>query len=128
MDAAFAYCASISDVLLQGDYIGESLDVKTVPMPEGTGSRGAASLRFFMDLCVSIRRLMRKDLLNLLRQEVGDAHVQACDALSLQLWLPFLRESFRMVGYQDISPQQKVWAIYHCSVCARMVQQALRVL
>jgi hypothetical protein len=46
--AAFDYCKRISDILLQGDYIKDSLDIRDMPLPEGAGAQGASSLRFFM--------------------------------------------------------------------------------
>eukprot|EP00929_Paragymnodinium_shiwhaense_P063873 TRINITY_DN31960_c0_g4_i1.p1 TRINITY_DN31960_c0_g4~~TRINITY_DN31960_c0_g4_i1.p1 ORF type:complete len:3718 (+),score=1051.51 TRINITY_DN31960_c0_g4_i1:107-11260(+) len=118
MESAFRYVKKCSDTLLQGDYLIDTLNIKGVPNPEGNGAQGAASLRFFMDISLSIRRFMTSDVLSCLR-DMGD--VQPCDATSLNLWLPFLRESYRIIGYKDISPQQKLWSIYHCECVGRIV-------
>ncbi|CAJ1370884.1 unnamed protein product, partial [Effrenium voratum] len=66
-DAAFNYCYSISNALLTGDYIKDSLEIRGVPLPEGRGARGATSLRFFMEICASIRRFMLADVMGVLR-------------------------------------------------------------
>jgi len=126
MDAAFSYCASISNMLLNGEHVVESLEIKGIPLPDGRGSRGALSLRYFMDLCVSVRKFMAGDISGVLREQgkVPDG-LQPCDMLSLQLWLPFLRESYRILGYRDIAPQYKLWSMYHCKKCAEKVQQTL---
>ncbi|CAJ1456518.1 unnamed protein product [Effrenium voratum] len=67
-DAAFNYCYSISNALLTGDYIKDSLEIRGVPLPEGRGARGATSLRFFMEICASIRRFMLADVMGVLRE------------------------------------------------------------
>jgi len=51
--------------------------------------------------------------------------LQLIDALSLQLWLPILREAYRMIGYADVPPQNKVWEIYHCVCAERLVAAGL---
>jgi hypothetical protein len=129
--AAYNYCQSVSNTLLSGDYLKETLDIKGIPLPEGRGSRGAVSLRFFMEVCVSIRRYMMNDITNCLKEikkSTPGGAVQPSDWLSLQLWLPFLRESFRIIGYRDISPQYKVWSMYHCQKVAQNVLSILEVI
>jgi len=126
MDNAFSYCASISNALLHGEHVGQTLEIKKVPVPEGLGSRGSASLRFFAELCISVRRFMAKDIMGCLRDQAKlPEGLQIADVLSLQMWLPFLRESYRIIGYRDISPQHKIWSIYHCEVVAKHVQNIL---
>eukprot|EP00931_Biecheleriopsis_adriatica_P003876 TRINITY_DN105632_c0_g1_i1.p1 TRINITY_DN105632_c0_g1~~TRINITY_DN105632_c0_g1_i1.p1 ORF type:complete len:3685 (-),score=854.42 TRINITY_DN105632_c0_g1_i1:104-9952(-) len=120
-DAAFAYAQNISNTLLTGDYIKESLEIRGTPQPEGRGARGAGSLRFFMEICVSVRRFMSNDVFGLLREQHKQGLVEPVDTLSLQLWLPFLRESYRIIGYGDIAPQYKVWVIHHCKLVANKV-------
>lgn len=120
-DAAFTYAATISTALLQGDTIKDSLEIRNIQLPEGRGARGAASLRFFYENLVSIRRFMLHDVMGLLREQSKKGQLAAVDSLSLQLWLPFLRESYRVIGYRDIAPQYKVWCIFHCKLVARKV-------
>ncbi|CAK0894799.1 unnamed protein product [Prorocentrum cordatum] len=122
---AFQYCMNISDTLLQGDKLGQTLEIKGLPLPDGRGSRGALALRFFMEICVSIRRFMAQDIMGCLREQKQAGDLMAVDWLSLQMWLPILRESFRIVGYRDIAPQYKIWAIYHCQKVSQNVQRIL---
>lgn len=122
---AFQYCMNISDTLLQGDQLGQTLEIKGLPLPDGRGSRGALALRFFMDICVSIRRFMAQDVNACLREQKQAGDLMPVDWLSLQMWLPILRESFRIIGYRDIAPQYKVWAIYHCQKVSQNVQRIL---
>jgi len=126
MDAAFNYCQMISNNMLRGDNLLESLEVRSQPLPDGRGSRGALSLRFFMDLCVAVRRFMVSDISSVLREraKIPDG-LLAADMLSLQLWLPFLRESYRILGYKDVAPQYKLWSIYHCKKVAEKVQTTI---
>lgn len=129
MDAAFNYCASISNNLLRGDKLLQSLEVRSIPLPDGRGSRGALSLRYFMDLCVAIRRFMVSDISSVLREQAKHPQgLQPVDVLSLQLWLPFLRESYRILGYRDVAPQYKLWSMYHCKKVAEKVQSILDVI
>jgi len=58
-------------------------------------------------------------------RELPAGDLEVCDALSLQMWLPFLRESYRIVGYRDIPPQKKLWSIYHCTLVAKAVLRTL---
>ncbi|CAK0904969.1 unnamed protein product, partial [Prorocentrum cordatum] len=126
--AAFTYCSSVSNALLRGDTLGETLNVSAVPLPEGRGGRGALSLKLLMDHCVAVRRFMRQDVVGCMRDRAGaQADLQPCDWMSLQLYLPFLRESYRIIGYRDVAPQYKIWAIYHCSKLAQCVQHSLGV-
>lgn len=124
-DRAFHYCAQCSNILLRGDYLFESLDIRAPPQPDGPGAAGVSSLAFFMGISVSIRRFMLQDISTVLRDHED---LQPVDALSLSLWLPFLRESFRIVGYRDISPQQKIWSIYHCNIVAQNVLKMIGIL
>jgi hypothetical protein len=104
--AAFGYCSSVSNALLRGDTLGETLNVSSIPIPEGRGGRGALSLKLLMDHCVAVRRFMRQDVVGCLRARAGaQADLQPCDWMSLQLYLPFLRESYRIIGYRDVAPQ-----------------------
>merc|ERR1719353_1552153 len=129
MKTAFRYTAALSDRLLRGDYVLDTLIVEDVPQPEGVGAKGSLSLKYFMDIVVSVRRFMHTDIGQLLRvhclgnkdSKESSKGLAPCDALSLQMWLPILRESYRLIGYGDISPQQKIWAIHHCFLVARHV-------
>eukprot|EP00929_Paragymnodinium_shiwhaense_P063871 TRINITY_DN31960_c0_g3_i1.p1 TRINITY_DN31960_c0_g3~~TRINITY_DN31960_c0_g3_i1.p1 ORF type:complete len:3687 (+),score=983.36 TRINITY_DN31960_c0_g3_i1:94-11154(+) len=127
MDSAFALCADCSKVLLKGDYLLDALDMQALPEPEGQGAAGGASLRFFMQIAFSIRRYMTQDVLGCLRDysQENKMPLLPSDATALQLWLPILRESYRIMGYQDISPPQKLWSIYHCNVVADNVLKIL---
>merc|ERR1719373_795689 len=126
MDAAFVYCSECSKALLRGSYLFDSLNLEPVAMPEGYDAKGAASVRFFMDLSVAARRLMAKEIMSIFKN-TSDS-IQPVDAMSLQLWLPLLRESYRVAGYRDISPQAKIWCIYHGYIVATEVLKQLEVL
>jgi hypothetical protein len=130
MDRAFSYCAEISKAILPpGFYLGDSLDIKGVDPPDGPGANGAASLRFFMEIVLTVRHFMMQDIMGVIReQSLSEAGLQPCDPLSLQMWLPLLRESYRIIGYRDISPQQKIWSIYHCNIVAGHVLRCLDML
>ena len=54
--------------------------------------------------------------------------LQPIDAMSLQLWLAILCESYRIPGYRDISPQAKIWCIYHCQIVATEVLKQIEML
>jgi len=117
MDRAFKYCAKTSAALLQGDYIFDSLNV-IVPETEASG-RGAWSLRFFTGISASVRRYTMGEFHRCLREHLPSTECpELCDALSLHLWLPCLRETYRIIGDTRVAPQHKVWAIYHCSSVA----------
>eukprot|EP00928_Gymnodinium_smaydae_P016291 TRINITY_DN16089_c0_g1_i1.p1 TRINITY_DN16089_c0_g1~~TRINITY_DN16089_c0_g1_i1.p1 ORF type:complete len:3624 (+),score=981.26 TRINITY_DN16089_c0_g1_i1:76-10947(+) len=123
---AMNYAKEISHAVLTGQNIKECLDFKPIAVPEGRSSRGASSLRFFLDICASVRRFMSQDIVCLFRDIIKatppNNEILACDVMGLQLWLPFLRESYRIIGYRDIAPQFKVWSIYHCTLVAKNVQ------
>jgi len=83
-----------------------------------------------MEICVSIRRFMLQDIMSCLRDQAKDTSkklggLQPCDVLSLQLWLPFLRESYRIIGYRDVAPQYKLWSMQHCMKVAKNVERML---
>eukprot|EP00928_Gymnodinium_smaydae_P096165 TRINITY_DN8436_c2_g1_i1.p1 TRINITY_DN8436_c2_g1~~TRINITY_DN8436_c2_g1_i1.p1 ORF type:complete len:1901 (-),score=440.52 TRINITY_DN8436_c2_g1_i1:2671-7926(-) len=121
----------------------ETNDEKRDGKSEPQASEGAASLRYFMDLTLTIRRFMLEDVLGCLRDFSRSDHVERdsdrfqrqsssaggglelADASALQLWLPVLRESYRIIGYKDVPPHKKLWAIYHCSQVAGVVLQIL---
>lgn len=135
-DCAFRYCESISKSMLSGDGLLETLRAEA-PRIEGAGTdkfTGCGSLRFFVDIAKSIRRFMLREIQMCFRDfKIGmedrePGELQVCDALSLQMWLPFLRESYRIVGYRDIPPQKKLWSIYHCKVVAENVKRTLEML
>lgn len=122
MDSCFAYCGRCSEALAHGDYILDALNPQCVSESTGKSSEGANSIRFFMEISISIRRFMREDVFNRLRDYSRDTGALGpADATALQLWLPVLRESFRIIGYKDIAPQQKLWSMYHCSLVAKNV-------
>eukprot|EP00434_Breviolum_minutum_P030134 symbB.v1.2.026651.t1/scaffold2683.1/size73787/1 len=81
-----------------------------------------------MENLVSIRRFMLHDVMGVLREQSKKGQLMPVDSLSLQLWLPFLRESYRIIGYRDIAPQYKVWCIYHCNLVAKKVLSILEVI
>jgi len=130
VDGAFSFCANISRNLLQGDYIFDTLNTKNFVPSEAANLPGIASLRFFMDIVTTIRKFMSQDIFSLFREfsNSSDGIMEPCDALSLQIWLPFLRESFRIIGYGDIAPQQKLWSIHHCKNVATNVIRILDML
>eukprot|EP00927_Polykrikos_kofoidii_P028763 TRINITY_DN25017_c0_g1_i2.p1 TRINITY_DN25017_c0_g1~~TRINITY_DN25017_c0_g1_i2.p1 ORF type:complete len:2736 (-),score=602.94 TRINITY_DN25017_c0_g1_i2:74-7891(-) len=131
MEAAFMYSQQCSNNLLSGQNWHETLwheklVANSKPPSEGAGVQGAASLRFIMEVVLSIRRFMKEDMLATLRDH-AETSLEPCDATSLNVLLPFLRESFRIIGYSDISPQSKLWSIYHCEQVAKNVMTILDV-
>jgi hypothetical protein len=125
MECGFQYAAKCSQVLCQGEYLMDSLTMKSLPQVDGTGSHGASSIRFFMETSKSIRAFMTQDMLALYRDVGAKESIDPVDATSLNMWLPFLRESYRIIGYKDISPQQKCWSMYHCECVAKIVIKCL---
>eukprot|EP00928_Gymnodinium_smaydae_P096156 TRINITY_DN8436_c0_g1_i4.p1 TRINITY_DN8436_c0_g1~~TRINITY_DN8436_c0_g1_i4.p1 ORF type:complete len:2283 (-),score=406.91 TRINITY_DN8436_c0_g1_i4:1423-8271(-) len=124
--ACFAYCKSISKAFLQGNTLAESLRIRVVPPCEGDGAEGTSSLRASVGQCISIRRFMEKDIGDVFRRrsQSGD-DIQPVDTLSVQLWLPLLRETYRLIGYANIAPPFKVWCIHHCELVAHTMMEML---
>ncbi|CAL1147890.1 unnamed protein product [Cladocopium goreaui] len=117
--------ASVVDAIVQAKLADPEVmashvrSIRNIQLPEGRGARGAASLRFFYENLVSIRRFMLHDVMGLLREQSKKGQLAAVDSLSLQL------ESYRVIGYRDIAPQYKVWCIFHCNLVARKVLSIL---
>merc|ERR1712129_144340 len=123
-----AHFKVISDAMLWGDYILHTLRTKRPPFLEQRGSRGALSLHFLMEVCISIRRLTLLNAMTCFKQHMikHDGGLQPWDMLSLQLWLPLLQKSYYMMGSGGIAPQHIVCAIYYCQRLARRVLDILK--
>lgn len=122
MKDAFSFCRQISDLMCQGDFLLDTLDTKMGDMPE---KNGAQSLKYFLEKCLGIRKHMHTDILACLRDQKKISGLHLIDTLSLQMWMNILRETFRLPGYNDISPWHKVWGIYHCTKVAQRVKDIL---
>lgn len=85
------------------------------------GSTGStSSLRLMYEQVLQMRRFFSEDLHSHFAREREKGGLVAGDVSALQFQLGLLRESHRLLGYIDVSPWHKTWAIFYIT---RLVSQ-----